>query len=372
MTSNLMIFVFCIIGGKILTLIGLSIGWMIGSLLTSVVLFNSNFLTKTVSVISKKNINIWLRVGQLLLGVELGLQLNSSILATFKNNSVPIALAIVLSLLFALISGVLLYKFCKTDLLTSFYSTAPGGLSAMPGMAHEAGANTGIVTVLQTIRIFLVVTLVPFFISMAKQQMGEIEVVQKKYEVNNILSNGNPIWTILLVLIALTGTMLGKKLKFPVPWLIGSMIAVAVTRNVGSLFMGKEIVAFWPGDIMIISQIMIGASIGSMFKKSMFIGMKRVLFFSFFSTIGLLFIMMLCAYIITNITGIPFVTTALAFAPGGVAEMTTVSVILQADPLFVVAVQVLRVLIVNVTLPPLFSYLQKLSLKRISISESEN
>lgn len=102
---------------------------------------------------------------------------------------------------------------------------------------------------------------------------------------------------------------------------------------------------------------MIGASVGSKFNRAMFVGMKKILVVSSLSTVAFIFMMILCAYIDSRMTGMTFMTTSLAFAPGGVAEMTATSVALESDPMFVVAVQVLRVLMVYVTLPPLFKYL---------------
>ncbi|MCG7344064.1 AbrB family transcriptional regulator [Sporosarcina sp. ACRSL] len=370
--SSLLILTFCTVGGAALTVLDLSVGWMIGSLLVSVLLFNAGPIKKQVEIVRGEIMGNWLKIGQLLLGIELGLQLNLSILITIKNNIIPIASTIVLSLLFSLGSGFLLFKFCKVDKLTSFYSTAPGGLSAMPGMAHEAGANTGVVTILQTMRILLVVISIPIFISISQNPIGEVKVTGSGYDLYLNKSDIDFIWTLILFVIAFGGVALVKRLRFPVPWLIGSMMVVAFARTFYSLSLGDEFTAFWPEEVMVISQIMIGASIGSFFNKIMFTGIRKVLLFSFLSTIGLIFIMMLCAYMVSILTGIPFVTTALAFAPGGVAEMTTASVILQADPLFVVAVQILRVLIVNITLPPLFSYLDKGGLESISLNATKN
>jgi uncharacterized membrane protein AbrB (regulator of aidB expression) len=67
--------------------------------------------------------------------------------------------------------------------------------------------------------------------------------------------------------------------------------------------------------------------------------------------------MFVCAFFVSKVTGITFVTAALAFALGGIAEMATLSVVLYADSTFVVAVQVLRILVVCILLPPFFRLL---------------
>lgn len=61
-----------------------------------------------------------------------------------------------------MLSGFALWKLSKTDMLTSFVGTAPGGLSAMPGIAQEVGANTAVVSLVQTTRVLMVVLTIPF------------------------------------------------------------------------------------------------------------------------------------------------------------------------------------------------------------------
>ena len=84
----------------------------------------------------------WLKIGQLLLAVELGRNINLSVLQTFSQNWLTITIMLLLSIIFSLISGMILWKFSQTDMLTSFFSTAPGGVATMPGIAEEVGANT--------------------------------------------------------------------------------------------------------------------------------------------------------------------------------------------------------------------------------------
>jgi uncharacterized membrane protein AbrB (regulator of aidB expression) len=84
------------------------------------------------------------------------------------------------------------------------------------------------------------------------------------------------------------------------------------------------------------------------------------------STLGLIVSVFICAYIVSILTDISFLTAGLAFAPGGIAEMTTTALVLNGDATFVVAVQVLRVVTVCITLPPFFRFLKYLEVKKKS------
>ena len=85
-----------------------------------------------------------------------------SVISIFKENWLIVGVMLLLSVVFAMLSGFVLWRFSKTDMLTSFVGTAPGGLSAMPGIAQEVGANTAIVSLVQMIRVLLVVMTIPF------------------------------------------------------------------------------------------------------------------------------------------------------------------------------------------------------------------
>ena len=115
---------------------------------------------------------------------------------------------------------------------------------------------------------------------------------------------------------------------------------------------------------MILSQIFIASSIGSRFQRSMFIGINRTFKIAFVSTIGLIIAMFACAYFVAKATGITLLTSVLAFAPGGVAEMATTAVVLHADSTFVVTVQVLRIVVVILILPPFFRLLNRRDLRK--------
>ena len=71
----------------------------------------------------------------------------------------------------------------------------------------------------------------------------------------------------------------------------------------------------------------------------------------------------MCLFV-AEATGITLLTSVLAFAPGGVAEMATTAVVLHADSTFVVTVQVLRIVVVILILPPFFRLLNRRDLRK--------
>ncbi|WP_285768451.1 AbrB family transcriptional regulator [Peribacillus sp. SI8-4] len=343
------------LGGYFLSLTGLSIGWMIGTFLAAALLsfLRPSFLEHGQN--QRGASKHWLLIGQCILGIELGQKINLTFLHIFKEHWMTIILMLLISIFFSLLSGFILWKYSKTDMLTSFFGTAPGGLSAMPGIAEEVGANTAVVSIIQTMRVFLVILIIPLIVSSWSGSQAE-QVIQPSRTASSF-DIGNVLWTILLIGIACSGHQLAKYLRFPAPWLIGSMIGVAIFQSSASFYMGHDIVPWWPHAVMIVSQVFIAASIGGRFQKDMFIGLKRTIIVALISTIGLIFSMILCAIIVSKMTGIALITSVLAFAPGGIAEMTTTSILMDADSTFIIAVQVLRIIIVCIILPPIFRLL---------------
>ena len=343
-------------GGVLLSLTGLSIGWMIGTLIMAALL---SFKRPALLRLPNNRNGIppyWLRIGQCILAIELGRKINLSVLHIFKENWMTILIILFLSIIFSVISGFVLWKSSGTDMLTSFFGTAPGGLSAMPGIAEEVGANTAVVTIIQTMRVFLVVFTVPIIISSWIAHPDDQTVAYVPFETPSS-EMGQVLWTVVLGLAVWGGYYIGRYLRLPAPWLVGGMISVAIVQALVSSYTGYDLMIWWPHSVIVLSQIFIAASIGSRFHKNMIRGLRKTMVVALLSTFGLISIMFVCAFFVSKVTGITFVTAALAFAPGGIAEMATMSVVLHADSTFVVAVQVLRILVVCILMPPFFRLL---------------
>ncbi|NQD53487.1 AbrB family transcriptional regulator, partial [Bacillus altitudinis] len=157
---------------------------------------------------------------------------------------------------------------------------------------------------------------------------------------------------------------LAVRLHFPAPWLIGSMLGVAALQVGAGALTGHDLIPYWPAQANIASQVFLGATIGSKMNKQMFVGLKNTLIVAVVSSAGLIAATVLSSIAIAEITGISVITAILAFSPGGIAEMATTAVTLHEDSTFVVAVQVVRIILVIAMLPPFFRFLHHVWAKR--------
>ncbi|AMB89257.1 AbrB family transcriptional regulator [Bacillus altitudinis MN12] len=354
------------LGGFLLSLTGMSIGWMIGTLMTAAFI-----ALRRPALFQRKGKNTlrihsrWLLLGQFILGIELGQKMNMKVLHIFAENWLPVSFMLVFSILLAMLSGFVLWKLSKTDMLTSFVGTAPGGLSAMPGIAQEVGANTAVVSLVQTIRVLMVVLTIPFTVFyLNTKSQSDVVVAQGSAFSSGVFTISNISWTAALILGAWLMSRLAVRLHFPAPWLIGSMLGVAALQVGAGALTGHDLIPYWPAQANIASQVFLGATIGSKMNKQMFVGLKNTLIVAVVSSAGLIAATVLSSIAIAEITGISVITAILAFSPGGIAEMATTAVTLHEDSTFVVAVQVVRIILVIAMLPPFFRFLHHVWAKR--------
>lgn len=355
------------IGGLIGSLTGLSVGWMIGTMLILGIVSLWRPDRISVFIPSGGLHKGWKQAGQVILAIVIGQQMTMSVVHMFEASWMITTVILVLSLGFSLLSGLFLWRLSDANLLTCLYATTPGGISSMPSLSQEAGANPIMVSVIQTMRIFLVVSIVPLFATGWQNPdvstgsfVHHTGVFNQGVNILNMVGShlsGTVIWTLFLVVAATGGYYLAKKMKIPAPRLVGGIIGVSVAQVVSSVITGVDILPWLPGWIKISAQIFLGASIGLSITREMFVGMGKVILVGFIGSVALVGVMMAISVAVSHWTGIPLVTSILAFAPGGVAEMAITAVSLKANASFVVAAQTLRLVAIFLILPPVFRLL---------------
>jgi membrane AbrB-like protein len=107
---------------------------------------------------------LWRRLGQLVIGTSIGLNLTEDVLLVavswlpvmILTSAIAICLGAVVSVPFGKLSGL--------DRQTAFYSMMPGGLSEIANIGAASGAETEPIAVTQALRVALVVCILPSLI----------------------------------------------------------------------------------------------------------------------------------------------------------------------------------------------------------------
>ena len=157
----------------------------------------------------------------------------------------------------------------------------------------------------------------------------------------------------IMVSSAIVGIYGGKLLRIPSAQLLGPMILSAAIHATG-LTHAKP-----PVEIVNIAQLVIGTMVGARFAGIALAQVFHVLTAAIASTIFMVGFAAIIAVFLEGATGLPFRAVWLAFAPGGLAEMTLISLSLNIDPAFVSTHHLLRVLFMVLISPILFKFLQK-------------
>jgi membrane AbrB-like protein len=351
---NVFFILLSMLGGFIFSCFGAPIPWLLGSLTMACLVSSIGFKWRNFQE-TKEIHSLWRQMGQTILGIELGQNFHLSIISVFENHFMIIFITLLSTIALSILSGIVLWRFTPATIMTSLFSSTPGGISAMPSIAEEAGANALVVSIIQTLRILLVVGVIPILVSSLRPSSRIITpVIHQSYFNFNAL-----LWTACLIIGACAGALIWKKLKMPSPWLIGSILGVIFVQLIGTLNFGDRLIAYWPHQLIIFAQVLIGTSIGSRISSDMFKGLGQIIFVSFINTLSLVILTIIISFGISEATHIPLITCILAFAPGGIAEMSATAISLHADSTFVLAVQSIRLLMILILLPTLFRIINK-------------
>jgi uncharacterized protein len=260
----------------------------------------------------------------------------------------PYIIAVTLSTVFgSLLLGLIIVKKTNIKLIDGLFGSVPGGLSQVAILSEETKEiDTGTIVFMQTIRVILVILLIPFltmyFIKPEASMNSPATEVGKEAVAYPSLFG--------LLLLAMIGAFLGKKLKLPAAFLTGPLLIIALFSVTA-----VEVPAL-PPFFILISQYFLGIYLGLYLKKEMRSNIRRIGFYSIFTSILLVFFSFLLAILLTKITSINLATAFLSTAPGGLAEMGVTATIVDADLAMISGYQLFRIFFIMFIALPLLQW----------------
>ncbi len=232
------------------------------------------------------------------------------------------------------------------DPVTAFFSASPGGLATMVLLGSEMGGNERNISLVHSVRIMLTMLVIPFwfrffqgYVPGAITAMGSIADIAGR--------------DFLILVLCAFGYPLAKALRFPAAPMIGPML-VSAAVHMGGLTGAKP-----PSEIVNLAQVVIGVSIGCRFLGITLKEALRTMAFSAGVTLFMIGLACVFALGLERATGLEFQALWLAFAPGGLAEMTLISLAMGIDPAFVSTHHLLRVVFMIFAAPVVFGLLRR-------------
>lgn len=222
----------------------------------------------------------------------------------------------------------------RTDAVTAFYGSAPGGLVETVQLGEEAGADVQMLAMLQFLRLILTIVLVPLaFTWMEGHAVGSAGGAA-------VAGHGlGPADVAILGVAAVLGAIVGVKLNLPAGHVLGPILLSAAAHMAG----WTEAVP--PQWMIAAAQIVIGTSLGVRFagmpKGRILEAFQLALMNGVISIGGAAAI----AFLIAPVTQEPARAVFLAYAPGGLVEMGLIALSLNMSILYVTAHHLLRIIL---------------------------
>ncbi|MGD1934403.1 MAG: AbrB family transcriptional regulator [Candidatus Phaeomarinobacter sp.] len=324
------------LGGAVFALAGAPLAWMLGAM----------FVTTGVAMAGLTQLGVfaWLRATMIaVLGVMLGSAFTPDLLSQMLGWWPDV---LMLAAFIAIVTGIgfAVFKYgAGYDTTTAYFSATPGGLSEMAIMGHELGADIRTISLIHATRILVVVATIPVYFRVVEG----LEIPALPRDVGSLVDI--PLYeAVMLSACALLGVPLGRISRVPAGALIGPMVLSAAVHLAG-LSSAKP-----PAEIVAAAQVVVGASIGCRFAGLTLLDARRIISAGLVSGFLMVVAAALAAYLLADFLGRPAEVLVLSFAPGGLAEMALIALILGIDTAFVSAMHVLRIAMVVIGAPLVF------------------
>ena len=327
--------------GFVFETIGMFLPWLLGPMLALLL----------VSQFTKMELH-WPKflrtTGLVMLGVQIGSSFTRDAVFLMWLDLPYMAFMTVSVVGLSILLGLLFKRMVDESLATSLLGSIPGGLAQMVVIAEEVkSANITVVTMMQTIRIFMVVTIVPFLtVFLTGREEGEM---------------GERVFTFaplaFFAAIAVGGALyLGmKRIGFPAAELLAPILTMAIVQTVTG-----ELLIDMPYWLIALAQVCIGAGLGLQmegigdkltFRLGAAIVLNNVLLISFTALIAYVLAKMLPDYI--------FLDFFLSAAPGGIAEMAITALATGGDVALITSFQLFRLFFILLIASPIVTIIVK-------------
>ncbi|HSI57757.1 MAG TPA: AbrB family transcriptional regulator [Ideonella sp.] len=323
----------CACGGALFAALGTVLPWMLGAML-----FMATASIAGWPVLRPPG---GLPLGQLVVGMALGLYFTAPVLHELLHHAGAIAAGALFALALGCGSAALLARLSGCDYLTAFFASLPGGAGEMSVMADRMGGRADWVAAAHALRIMIVVLSVPPLITWSGAHGAENWLPATRAVHYPGLA--------LLALAACSGALLLRAFNTPNGWIIGPLlVTIALTGS------GLEWSAL-PRWMVNGGQVLIGCALGSRFSAGFFRTAPRFLLCVAFTVVLSICVAAAFGAGLAWVTGLNTPTTLLATAPGGVAEMSLTASALHLGVPLVTSFHVTRMVFLVLSAAPLFT-----------------
>lgn len=321
-------------GGALFAWFNLPLAWMIGAMVTTTA---ATMAGGTLTIPGPLRNSM-----AMVLGIMLGSAFSPALLGHLVTWSVSLS-GLALYLILATLVGLLfLRRVAGYDPVTAYFTATPGGFNEMVLVGSALGGDGRTIALVHAMRIMLVVMTVPVWF-----RLLDGYAPGARGALGPALSDLSAVDGLLLALCAL-GAPLALRLRMPAAILLGPMLLSAAIHLAGFTTSTP------PGALVAVAQVVLGAGIGCRFNGVALGTIVRTAGTALGVTVCLTGMTLAAAFSLHTATGIGLAALILAYAPGGLAEMSLVALALHVDTAFVATHHTLRIVLVILLAPALF------------------
>ena len=290
---------------------------------------------------------------QVLLGAYIGNMLHKNDLVKLKVLWRPALVLLTGMTAYAILTGFVFSKAAGSDILTSMYATAPGGMVEVCLFAADTGGNISLIAAFHTLRtaiLYLAVPVMATIILKKRERLtGDRVYVQHRAptEPKLILAER----TLFTLFLAAAGGFIGKASGVPA----GTLLFAICASGCGAVFTGKTYIPLW---LKRAAQILSGAVVGMRCNIEDFLYIKSILPIVLIIIFGYLLMTILLGNLLYRKGYVDLPTGIFSCCAGGVGDVTLVASDYDVDITKVVLLHLVRYLSIFITYPILGAILK--------------
>ena len=279
-------------------------------------------------------------VGQGVVGATIGAMVSVTALDRLASDSVSILAVTVGTLVISLVAGRALALWRDVSVTTGAFALVAGGASGITALARELGADDRVVTIVQYLRVLLVLLAMPLVTTIVFDPptgRGTISSGPQASWVTGVA------YTVVAVAVGLVAARL---LRLRAGSLLGPLLVAVVLTVTGVL--SVEAV---PALVADVGYALIGVQVGLRFTRESLRSIARLLPLA---VLLILAVIAACAgmgALLASVSGVDGLSAYLATTPGGLYAVLATAADGGADVTYVLAVQVIRVFVMLLAAP---------------------
>jgi membrane AbrB-like protein len=313
-------------GGTAAWLLGLPAPWLSGSVIVVTILSLTGIDTRMPPRLFE--------IAIVLIGLMLGVGVTPDLLGRVGSWPLSLVGMVVSIAVIQLSVSAFLTRVGGWDKASAFFGGLPGALSYVLAVAAGTHADLRKVAVGQSIRVLLLIAVLPSIVVAVGHPTGVRAVLV-----------ASPFEIAVMLVAGIAAAFVLYRLRFPGALLAGGLAASGILHG------GGWVVGTLPPPVVVAAFVVLGAFVGARFAGADLALLRRISAVSFGAFLLATAIAAFFALAVATITGIQFAQVLIAFAPGGLDAMTSLAIALNMDSAYVATHQLLRFLLIALFVP---------------------